>query len=124
MASFPNIYVHGAVIHTPVVGDFEDTIAQEPAIRSQFDGGYVNTRARFTRITRRWIVRYEGVSKANKDTILMFENARLGGSENFTFSRPDYGTAVNVRFFGSVKYTPWPNTNFLQWNIEFVLEEV
>ncbi len=129
MASFPTIYVHypwtsGTLEHTPVVGDFDDTMAHDPTIRSLSDGGYVQSRARFTRITRKWTVRYSGLSKTNKDTIHTFENARLGGSENFTFSRPDYSTAVNVRFLGPVRYVPWANTNFLQWDVEFILEQV
>ncbi len=124
MAAFPNIYVHGTLVHTPVVGDFEDTMVQSPTIRSGSDGGYVQTRARFTRVTRRWTVHYEGVCKVNMDTIKAFEDARLGGSESFTWTNPEDGGTYTVRFFEPVRYTPWPNTNFLRWRIEFVLEEV
>jgi len=124
MVTFPTIYRHGTLEQEPIVEYFDDTMAQDPAIRSRSDGGYITSRARFTRITRRWTVRYEFVSKANKDIILSFENARLAGAENFIFSRPDYATAVNVRFLGPVTYTPSTHANFLFWTVEFVLEQV
>ncbi|MCW4050353.1 MAG: hypothetical protein NWE89_11530 [Candidatus Bathyarchaeota archaeon] len=124
MAAFPTLYIHGTLVHTPVVGRFEDTMAQNPTIRSQFEGGYVQTRSRFTRIARRWTVSYRGMSQANKNTLRTFENARRAGSELFTWTNPEDSTSYNVRFLEPVIYTPWEHTNFLQWNIDFVLEQV
>ncbi len=130
MATFPTIYRRGTELHSPVVGDFEDTMAHDPAIRSQSEGGYVTSRARFTRIARKWIVNYTWMSKANARTnpaatgIKAFEDARAGGSDNFDWPNPDDGVTYDVRFLGLVRYIPHENTNFLWWMVEFVLEEV
>ena len=130
MATFPTIYVHGTLAHTPVARELEETIAQDPTIRNQFDGGYVRTRAKFTRIVRRWSVRFEGVSTTNKETIRDFENnAKTGagvfaGIDYFTWTNPADSTPYSVRFVGVVRYVPWGNTNFGRWNIEFVLEQL
>ena len=125
MAAFPtNIYVRGAEMQNPVVRDFGNTMAQDPAIRSQSEGGYVKTRARFTRVTRRWTVHYAGATQAGKDVIRVFENARLAGSEAFTWTNPEDSTIYTVRFFGLVEYTPWNNAGFTRWDINFILEQV
>ena len=124
MASFPAVYVHGTLEHTPVAENFDDTMAHDPTIRSLSDGGYVQSRARFTRITRRWSVRFNGISQTNKNTIRDFGDARLAGSESFTWTNPEDSVAYTVRFFGLVRCVPWANTNFLRWDVEFILEQV
>ncbi len=124
MAAFPTIYRRGTELHNPIVGDFDDTMAHDPAIRSRSEGGYVTSRARFTRIPRRWTVRYDWVSKVNKDTLKTFEDARRGGSDSFTWTNPENSTSYTVRFLGLTTYVPHPHTNFLFWMAGFVLEEV
>ena len=124
MAAFPTVYVHGTLIHTPVVSSFDDGMAHNPTIRSLSDGGYVTSRARFTRITRKWTVKYEGLTQANKNTIRTFEDARVGGSESFTWLNPEDSATYTVRFFEPVLYTPWPHVNFIRWRVEFILEQV
>ena len=124
MASFPTIYVHGALIHTPVVGDFEHRLAQDPTIRSRFDGGYVQSRARFTRLPETWPLKYAGLSKANKNTLEAFEKTQLAGSNSFTWLNPEDSTNYTVRFVGLASYKAWPHTNFLRWDMEFILEQV
>ncbi len=124
MATFPTIYRRGTELHSPVVGDFDSTMAHDPAIRSQSEGGYVTSRARFTRISRRWMVNYTWLTTANKDVIRDFEDDQVGGSDYFTWTNPADSTAYTVRFLGLVRYIPHPDTNFLWWMAEFVLEEV
>ena len=126
MATFPTIYVHsdGTLAHTPVVGEFESTMATDPAIRSVSESGYVQSRARFTRIRRRWTVKFDGVTKTNKNTIKTFEDARVGGADSFTWTNPEDSTAYTVRFLEPVMYKPWTNANFTRWTIDFVLEQV
>ena len=124
MAAFPPIYVHGTLVHSPIVGELENELAQNPTIRNDFDAAYVRTRARFTRLTQRWSIRYSGVSKANKNLIKAHVAAQLAGSNSFAWLNPDDSVTYTVRYLGLPKYTPWPNTNFLQYNIEFALEQV
>jgi len=124
MATFPTMYRHGAEIHHPIVENFTNTMAVDPAIRSQSEGGYTASRARFKRITRKWTVKYDWVSQANKNTFRAFEDARLGGADSFTWTNPENSTAYTVRFLEPVVYTPQSNANFLWWTIEFTLEQV
>ena len=131
METFPTIYRRGTMVQQPMVGDMESTMAHDPAIRSESEGGYVTSRARFTRISRRWTIRYEWMSKAQAITnttpipsIKAFEEARCGGAEAFTWINPVDNVSHIVRFLEPVRYTPHANTNFLWWTVEFVLEEV
>lgn len=126
METFPVIYRHGTMVQQPVVGDMDEVMAHDPTIRSTSDSGYVTSRARFTRITRRWTVRYEWMSKTNKGTMQTFEEARCGGAESFTWTNPIDGAVYTngVRFLEPVRYIPHAHTNFLWWTVEFVLEEV
>lgn len=125
MADFPTINRRGTELHNPIVGDFEDTIAHDPTIRSRSEGGYVTTRARFTRIPRKWTIKYDWVTKANKNTIKTFEDDTVvGGSANFDWLNPENSATYDVRFLGLIRYAPHPDTNFLWWIIEFELEEV
>lgn len=124
MAAFPTIYRHGAVVQQPIVESMDNTLAHDPTIRSTSEGGYVTSRARFTRLTRRWNVRYEWMSRTNKGTLLAFEEARYVGAESFTWTNPIDDTAYTVRFLEPVQYIPHANTDFLWWTVEFTLEQV
>jgi len=126
MAAFPKIYrdAGNTIEQTPVVGDFEDVLAFDPTIRSRFEGGYVSTRARFTRLPRAWTIRFSGATQAGKDLIKAFENKHKGGSLAFTWTNPEDKAAYSVRFLGAVVYKAWPHTNYARWDIEFVLEQV
>ncbi len=124
MATFPTIYRRGTEVHNPIVGAFDNTMAHDPAIRSQSEGGYVTSRARFTRIPRKWPLKYDWMTKANKNVIKAFEAIRKGGSDIFTWLDPETQTTYEVRFLGVAIYTAHSNTNFLYWMVDFILEEV
>ena len=124
MAAFPTLYRHGTEVQNPVVEDFVDTMAIDPAIRSQSEGGYVTSRARFSRIVRKWTVKYDWMSQTNKNTVKTFEDARVGGADSFTWTNPENKTAYTVRFFEPVRYTAKPNANFMWWMVEFIVEQV
>lgn len=124
MATFPVLQRRGTETHNPIVGDFESSMAHNPAIRSQSEGGYVTSRARFTRIARKWTVRYDWMSQDNKNTLKTFEDARQAGADSFTWTNPEDDTAYTVRFLEPITYTPQPDVNFLWWLVSFGLEEV
>ncbi len=112
------------MVQQPIVGNFDETMAVDPAIRSTSEGGYTTSRARFTRLTRKWTIHYEWTTTVNKDAIKVFETARVGGSESFTWTNPMDSTAYTVRFLGLIRYTAHTNTNFTRWMLDFVLEAV
>ena len=122
MASFPTILRRVGLTQTPIVN--EEIAAFDPTVRSQYEGGYVSSRSRFTRIPRRWDVKYEWMTTVNKGTLQTFEEARGVGSESFTWTNPMDSTSYTVRFLEPVRYTPTLLTNFQYWTVEFILEEV
>jgi len=126
MAAFPVIYRYGTTVHNPTGESLKNVIAHNPTIRSQSDGGYITTRARFTRITRSWpALRYEWLTTANKDALLDFESDTVvGGSNSFTWTNPLDSTSYTVRLSSLMHFTPHPKTNFLFWQAEFGLEAV
>ena len=123
MASFPTLQRRGTETHNPEVGGFETSMAQNPTIRGITEGGHVITRARFTRIIRKWEIKYTRMTKVNKNTVKAFEDACLGGSETFTWLNPEDSTNYTVRFLEPIIYTPHKDTNWLWWVVEFMLEE-
>jgi len=124
MASFPTLQRRGTETHNPVVGAMDSQMAYDPVVRSQSEGGYAKTRARYTRIARQWTVHYDWLTKTNKNTIKTFEDARVAGSESFTWTNPEDSAEYTVRFVGLVRYIPHEHTNFLWWMVEFMLEQV
>ncbi len=127
MATFPTIYhAHAGgntMVMTPRVAPYEDRAAVDPTVRNPLEAGYVLSRARFTRTPHRYTIRFEGMSTVQKDVILTFENARNIGGESFTWTNPE-GDSKTVRFLNPVTYTPWNETNFTRWVVNFILEEV
>lgn len=126
MANFPTLYRRGTELHSPVVGELTSEHAHDPVIRSPLsEAGYVTTHARFTRITRRWEVKYDWLSQANKNTLKTFEDSTVvGGATAFTWTNPEDSTAYSVRFLGPIRYTPHDHTNWLWWTVEFTLEQI
>ncbi len=125
MATFPTLQRRGTETHSPVVERLNSTLAHDPTIRSQSEGGYVTSRARFTRLPRRWVVQYRQLSQSNKNTLRAFnEDTVVSGSESFTWTNPEDGVDYTVRFLDPIQYTPEPQTNWLWWNVEFTFEEV
>lgn len=125
MATFPTLIRRGTETHNPVVSGFNSALAHDPTVRSLSEGGYVTTRARFTRLPDAWNVVYTWLSQANKNTLKTFvDGTAVGGSESFDWVNPEDSVTYDVRFLGEVKYTPHAHANFLWWTVEFVLEEV
>jgi len=124
MATFPTIYRRGTEIHNPVVGKFKYKRAHDPAIRSLSSGGYVTSRAKFTRKSRVWPLEYTWVKKTNKNIIEAFEDTVNVGSDSFTWLNPENATNYTVRFLDFVDYDGVEDTNWLFWNIRFILEQV
>ena len=116
MPNFPTLGTN------PTIDGWEEGLAIDPTIRSQSEGGYVQTRARFTRLTNKWNIKYMALSAADKDTLRTFEKTVRGGSDAFNWTNPANSVTYSVRFLGLIKYIP--HSNSLYWDVSFVLEEV
>lgn len=75
MADFPSIA-------TPDYGTTEATYL--PQIRTEFEGGYVQSRKRTTRARGQWTLGWNALSEADYQTLKAFFIANQGGSFNWT----------------------------------------
>ena len=111
------------MVMNPIVSDYDDQAAVDPAVRTPLTAGYVASRARFTRMPRTYRVAFNSMDVTARDWVKNFEIACAGGSESFTWVDPE-STSHIVRFMGPVVFNPWSDTNYLRWSASFVLEEV
>uniref|UniRef100_A0A6M3IJ44 Uncharacterized protein n=1 Tax=viral metagenome TaxID=1070528 RepID=A0A6M3IJ44_9ZZZZ len=117
MANFPTLS------ESPSVKGWEESITVDPTIKSPFEAGYVQTRAKFTRIPEKWKVVYEILPTADKDTLKVFINETvLVGSDSFNWTNPMDSVVYDVRFSGPITFSPNDNDDY--WQCEFTLEEV
>lgn len=110
--------------------DWEET-PEDPGIKSQMDGGYVVSRARYTRAPRH-VFKFQMTDMSNTDKLLVqtLWNTVRGSSDIFTFPHPFDGNVYTVRFNKqpSYKYADFATLNNgnpdHHWNITGIeLEE-
>lgn len=109
----------------PSVTGWKEKAAYDPAIRTPYEAGYVQTRPRHTRIPLMWELQYvEGnaLPEADKATLQAFEHGVGIGSAMFQWTHPRTGTVYAVRFKEPVEYMP--QGNHLYWRVRLVLEQV
>lgn len=116
MAVFPTLTV------TPSIEGWGEELAQDPTIRTQLDAGYILTRARFTRIPKKWKVKYGLITQTDKATLETFQNTVKGGAGIFSWTSPVGLTTYSVRFAGPIVFTMRESSNW--WDSEFTLEQV
>ncbi len=100
----------------PVTEQREDSV-----IKSDFEGGYINTRQRFTRIRRNFQVQYTNMSTSDKGTLDTFVDTVKGGADSFTWTHPITAAAHTVRFETPPRFSP---THDNRWSVEFTLIEL
>jgi len=90
MASFPSS------LPDPEVHGLEEDY-NKTAVRTEFEAGYVQSRARFTRARRTWSkIYWTGLSSSDLSTLLTFFNTYQGDS--FTWTHPITSVEYTVRF--------------------------
>ena len=115
----------GSYAPSPIVTAYSDSAASDPTIRTPKDAGYVQTRARFTSVPRRYHVLYNALTTHDKNLIYNFEKDTVNfGAESFTWRMPTSGGNIIVRFAALVRYTPWAEANYTRWTVEFDVETV
>lgn len=94
----------------------------DSVIRSGSEGGYQQTRQKFTRIP--WIfgpVTYRSLTDADMALLEAFELTVMGGADSFVWPHPKTSTNYTVRFTEPLSF----NFNrFDRWDVSFLLEEV
>ena len=104
----------------PVLSSLEET-AGDPVVRSPKEGGYIQTRPRYTRVPKKWHVRLQDMEASDKSSLKAWEIATQYGADADTWTHPD-GTSYTVRLAAPIKYT-YGKSRFFS-NAEFDLEEV
>lgn len=102
----------------------EVTRAGDPTIRSPFEAGYTNSRSRYTRYPKKWVLNFHDLSTADKDLIIAHEATQGVGGASFAWTEVATGTSRTVRYAQPISYFPVDNTNFTFWNLSIILEEV
>lgn len=118
MPTFPTLTESGLNIAAsfPIDEQREDSV-----IRSEFEGGYVQTRAIHTRVRKKWNINYHNLSSANKVSIDTFIDTVNGGADSFTWTNPQDSANYTVRF------RDIPNFSYIsynRWEVNFTLEQV
>lgn len=118
---FPHILTSGEGQDAKKFGfDLED-----PAIKSDMEGGYVFSRARFTRAPRRtWTSGFTYISAASKAQLVTFWTTVMGGSVIFQWKNPSDLVDYQVRFSDPLKFTYVGAGTNQRWDVTFKVEEV
>ena len=104
----------------PLVNGFEESF-EDAVLRSEYEAGYEQTRARYTRLRRRFKCVYR-ISNAQKNTLDNFYVVNLkNGAFAFTWTHPVSGSNISVRYANPPTYKPLPNN---YWYCTMELSEV
>lgn len=80
---------------------------EDPSDSSPIEGGYVVTRAKFTRLPRKtWRFEYKNVANVDKLAFDAFLDSVLVGSDAFTWNHPFTGSSYTVRFITTTNGRP------------------
>lgn len=116
----------------PTAGVKEDSrffaeLPEDPAVRSETEGGYIITRPRHTRTPRKTFdTGFTSISQASKAAIDAFYATKRGGSQSFTWTNPTTAVEHTVRFKGALKwkYDGFASGQVHLWSATVQLEEV
>lgn len=115
MANFPTLTA------SPTI-DWQEGKAFDPAIRSKTEGGYVQTRPRFTRLPKKWEIKYKAITTTDKDLIETHENTQKAGADKFNWTNPLNSIVYEVRYLEPIKYKIAIAQGY--WDVDFILEQV
>ncbi len=94
MAAYPSIPID--------LEGFEELPRDYATLRTEYESGYVQTRARRTTGPRVYRFRHRLATAANVTTFVTFWDARKGGAEAFDFTDPRTAATISVRFRGAM----------------------
>jgi phage-related protein len=98
-----------------------DETPENPAIRTEFESGIVQTRAKFTRTRGTWGLSWANMRGADYRVLRDFYKQMKGGALSFNWTHPRDGTAFEVRFKGAFNAK---HTAMDCWNVTLTLEQV
>lgn len=90
MAAYPSI----PIAH----GDFIELPRAYAIVKTPYESGYAQTRAKATTAPRQYQLSHRGATAAEVTTWLAFWDARKGGAEAFDFTDPRTSAVISCRF--------------------------
>lgn len=90
MAAYPTIAI--------AWGDFVELPRAYQVVKTPYEAGYVQTRAKSTTAPRQYQFSHRGITAAEVATWVAFWEARKGGAEAFDFTDPRTSATVSCRF--------------------------
>jgi hypothetical protein len=97
---------------------------EDPAIKADTEGGYVYSRARFTRAPRRtWSSGYTYIADVSRLQLEAFWTTVMGGSVIFQWRNPADGSDYLVRFAEPIKLSYVGAGTNKRWDVSFKVEE-
>jgi hypothetical protein len=90
MAAYPSLII----AHS----DFMEMPRAYPIVKTGYEAGYAQTRAKTTTAPRQYQLSHRGVTAAEVTTWVTFWEARRGGAEAFDFTDPRTAAVVSCRF--------------------------
>lgn len=109
---------------TPALDGWKEDIANDPTLRNKSEGGYTQTRPRFTRIPKKFDFRYaagNSLTLTDKAALQTFQDQVKVGSSLFTWTNPITAAVYTVRLAKPITFAPMGTT--LRWIAEVSLEE-
>lgn len=81
------------------------TDVDDPTIRSNFEDGSQQTRARFTTIKETFSLSWAAMTASDLSSLLTFyKTTVVGGAGDIAWTHPDSGTSYTVRFNEALQY--------------------
>ena len=111
MATWPNV-------PAPDFGTVEEVY--KPQVRTEFEGGYVQSRPRTSRAIRRWPLAWSYMAEGDYQTLHTFFLTNQGGS--FDWTHPLSAAVYVCRFSGDYLKSSWAGPGYRQ--VECPIEEV
>lgn len=90
MAAYPSIPI--------AVDSFMELPRAYQVVRTGFEAGYAQTRAKSTTAPRQFAFQHEGVPGADRTTFIAFWETHRGGSLSFDFTHPITAEVISCRF--------------------------
>lgn len=122
VSSPPSGDVFPTLSKNPDSSNFTEQAAVDPTIKSDYENGSVQTRARFTAIPRAWTVTYRFLPQNDMELVKAFEGVVKCGAGAFNWTNAQDSQTYNVRFAGPINYRLEPE-NPMSWQIDFKLIE-
>lgn len=97
-----------------------------PGVRSEYEGGYIVSRARYTRAPRKMFgFSYKALGNTDKIALENFYRTVKGSADSFTWTHPFALTTHTVRFTDTALEFHWAgHGQRALWDVSLELEEV